>query len=66
MRSPRPAPLPWSTIPYYYSSPVPLRRQPPAQVVAVLYRATADIEPQRAPPEAAPAPARERAVGRWS
>ncbi len=47
--------LPWSTIPYYYSSAVPLRRQPPAQVVAVLYRATADIEPQRAPPEANPA-----------
>ena len=45
--------LPWSTIPYYYSTAVPLRRQPPAQVVAVLYRATADIEPQRL----APAPA---------
>ena len=46
--------LPWCTIPYYYSSAVPLLRRPPAQVIAVLYRATADVEPQRVPPDAPP------------
>ncbi len=51
------SPLPWSTIPYYHSGPVPLRRQPVAQVIARLYRATADIDPQRIAP-AAPSAAR--------
>ena len=45
--------VPWSTIPYYYAGPVPLRRQPVAQVVAVIYRATADIEPRGKAPESA-------------
>lgn len=45
--------LPWSTIPSYYGSPTPLRRRQTTQVAAVLYRATADIEPQevKAPPQ---------------
>ena len=47
--------LPFSTIPSYYGSAVPLRRRQPAQVVAVIYRATADIEPTLEPQEPAPA-----------
>ena len=49
--------MPWSTIPNYYSGLVPLRRQPVAQVIARLSRATADINPQPVAP-AAPSAAR--------
>jgi hypothetical protein len=48
------SPLPWSAIPSYYGSPTPLRRRQVTQVVAVLYRATADIEPRSANTESAP------------
>ena len=51
------SPTPWSTIPYYYSGPVPLRRQPAVQVIARLFRATVDTDPQPGAP-AAESPAR--------
>ncbi|HVN39057.1 MAG TPA: hypothetical protein VMW19_12895 [Myxococcota bacterium] len=44
---------PWSTMPRYYGSPVPLRRQPPHQAVARLYQVTQEVEPQ---PRVSPAP----------
>jgi hypothetical protein len=51
------SPLPFSTIPSYYGSAMPLRRRQPVQVVAVIYRTTAAIEPTlepQAPPAAQP------------
>ena len=49
------SPAPWSTIPYYYSGPVPLRRRQVAPVIARLYRTMADVDPQPGGPAAASA-----------
>jgi hypothetical protein len=51
------SPAPWSTNPYYYSGPVPLRRQPRVQVIERVYRATVDTDPLPGAP-AAKSPAR--------
>jgi hypothetical protein len=40
---------PWSTLPRYYSGPLPLRRQPEIQAAASIFRVERDVVPRREP-----------------
>lgn len=40
---------PWSTLPRYYSGPLPLRRQPEIQAAASIFRVEREVVPRREP-----------------